>query len=332
MSPSGAAAAATAASESAASLSFVHDAAAAAAAAASHSYSLQKEQNNRAAAYALQVLAVLALLAERETPSAFFHFDGQGGALLSAPIERFPTLKAGYTFAAWIRVQHFASDESGLFAFVDGERRVVFEIFYRTVYTRHRGVTRSLCMQTQTMGGAVERFVFDAHAFVECGGWHHVCLTHDRAGVALYVDGRLVQVCQSFTFPRDATRHYRELRASIGTREHCFGDLDAAAAHNAASEANDDKFVASNAGGAAMGGTMTGAGAGRGDGGVGIGVGDEGGGGGGGAGVDAQHGGAAADASGASVPSGFLYGDIGRILFCEGAWSAKYRNKTERIV
>lgn len=104
--------------------------------------------------------------------------------------------------------------------------------------TTGKKLKRCLCIQTQTHPAPPENFVFDRVSFAECGGWHRITLiyllissvferalditlTHVRQQVTLYVDGKFVQTCSTFTYPH--IPHTSHSRSSHQLLEGCVG-------------------------------------------------------------------------------------------------------------
>eukprot|EP01133_Synstelium_polycarpum_P014975 gene14975-17709_t len=168
----------------------------------------------------MQVLYVIGTLTERKTPPLYFHFDGFDSSIALASIERFPSARSGYTFAAWIKAEYFLSDEAGLFSWQDGAENNIVEVYLKALPASHGGEAASkryLCVQTRAYPAPPETFSFDKFAFSECGNWHHIVVTHSRAKISLYVDGKFVQNCSTLNYPRLITKD-KPIQGIIGRR------------------------------------------------------------------------------------------------------------------
>ena len=201
------------------------------------------EDSQRWAELQMQMLFVLGVIAEHAAPPAFFSFDGSG-VLPLPPLAHFPPAKTGFTLSFWLRLGAQPADdpEVSLLALhgVGGHR--LLELSLTRV---ERDASNALPMRVLTLrtGPAHETnppsraaaaaaaaaaaephtaaaaassvpasaWRFDALGLAECGGWHHVAVTHSRAGASLLVDGVLVESAPSLLYPelpaRASARH-----------------------------------------------------------------------------------------------------------------------------
>ncbi|RKP27965.1 hypothetical protein SYNPS1DRAFT_26411 [Syncephalis pseudoplumigaleata] len=162
----------------------------------------------------LQHALLLALLeiASRLDPVHMFSFDG-AGALLSFPLDKLPGPKSGYTLACWLRVAAFLDDDTGLLCYEDAHG-CFFELYFRRLAQSNRCC---LCVRTQQHPMPPEDFVFYEYDFTHAPGWHHVVLAHSRQDMTLFVDGQLVQTCNTFHYPRTSSRD-RHCTGVVGRR------------------------------------------------------------------------------------------------------------------
>ena len=197
-----------------------------------------QEDSQRWAELQMQMLFVLGVIAERAAPPAFFSFDGSG-VLPLPPLAHFPPAKTGFTLSFWLRLGAQPADdpEVSLLALhgVGGHRLLELSLTrverdasnalpMRVVTLRtgpaHETNPPSRAAAAAAAAAAAEPHTaaaaassvpasawrFDALGLAECGGWHHVAVTHSRAGASLLVDGVLVESAPSLLYPEPPAR------------------------------------------------------------------------------------------------------------------------------
>ena len=181
----------------------------------------------------MQILDVLKRIADRIDPNYYFSFDGSSGSFQSIPLDKFPAVRTGYTVACWVKITAFPHRETGLLCFEDGSTHLnpnTFELYFKELSQQQRrgseitgpltskngasvlsslsaleklGTRYCLCLRTHHYPMPPEDFVFDAYDFgKDMGTWHHLAFSHTRQGLSLIVDGRIVQTCSTFNYPR----------------------------------------------------------------------------------------------------------------------------------
>eukprot|EP01127_Copromyxa_protea_P021000 TRINITY_DN7113_c0_g1_i1.p1 TRINITY_DN7113_c0_g1~~TRINITY_DN7113_c0_g1_i1.p1 ORF type:complete len:2168 (+),score=430.22 TRINITY_DN7113_c0_g1_i1:429-6506(+) len=77
-----------------------------------------------------------------------------------------------------------------------------------------------LCVQTRKNSESpYEHFSFDGYNFREWGNWHHIVLTHEPKQMVLYIDGEMIQSCNTLNYPLPASPSSTEkLTGYIGRR------------------------------------------------------------------------------------------------------------------
>ncbi|KAI8051498.1 hypothetical protein BDF22DRAFT_744509 [Syncephalis plumigaleata] len=161
-----------------------------------------------------ELLLALLEIATRLDPVYMFSFDG-AGAHLTFPLDKLPGHKTGYTLSCWLRVTAFLGDDTGFLCYEDAQG-CFFELYFRRLAQSNRCC---LCVRTQQHPMPPEDFVFYGYDFTNAPGWHHVVLAHSRQDMTLFIDGQLVQTCNTFHYPRASSRD-RVCTGVIGRRGH----------------------------------------------------------------------------------------------------------------
>lgn len=125
-------------------------------------------------------------MVQKEGPAVFFVLNGQdSGILINGPV-RFPAAR-GYTFTAWLRVEHFPPESfpMGLFNFKTADGRGC------AAYLHHEGVN------VHVMTGGKSQTVTLCFPF-RLRRWHFVAVSHNTtralsgSHAKLMVDGQVV--------------------------------------------------------------------------------------------------------------------------------------------
>ena len=160
----------------------------------------------------MQLLFVIGVVAERPAPPAYFSFDGSG-VLPLPPVTRFPSARTGFTLSFWLRLDALPPTDDDvpvlLLPAPGGGRLFEIALQRRAADSSNALPLRALLVRTcagETIasgghGDTGSSYRFDAHGFAECGGWHHVMLTHSRAGASLIVDGELAEATAALAYP-----------------------------------------------------------------------------------------------------------------------------------
>ncbi|RKP11214.1 hypothetical protein THASP1DRAFT_27053, partial [Thamnocephalis sphaerospora] len=156
-----------------------------------------------------ELLIALMEISSRLDPTHTFSFDGAGG-ILSFPLERLPGPRYGYTVSLWVKITAFLGESTGLLCYEDQYgSSSLFELYFRML---PQSGCYCLCVRTQNHPLPPEDFVFYGFDFAASPGWHHVALVHSRQYMTLFVNGTLVQTCNTFSYPRISGRD----RAFVG--------------------------------------------------------------------------------------------------------------------
>ena len=76
-----------------------------------------------------------------------------------------------------------------------------------------------LAVTSQNLPMASENFIFDSYLFSQVNKWYHIGLTHEKQSVTLFINGKLIQCCSSFNYPRTVSKD-RALSGVIGYHDH----------------------------------------------------------------------------------------------------------------
>ncbi|EFA76742.1 hypothetical protein PPL_09493 [Heterostelium album PN500] len=182
----------------------------------SSTHSVQRRERNRKQELQMQVLYVIGTLTERKAPPLYFNFDGFDSYISVGTIDKFPSQRSGYTFSCWLRTNYFLSDEAGLFSWQDTNENNIFDVYFKAL-GKHPENKRYLCIQTRNYPSPPETFYFDKFGFVECGGWHHIVITHNKQKISLYVDGKFIQNYSTANYPKTITKD-KPIQGCIGRR------------------------------------------------------------------------------------------------------------------
>ena len=163
----------------------------------------------------MEFLFVIHRITQRPNPPNFFHFGEDGGTLQVGLVDRFPSSRTGYSFACWMRIDLFRSNEVGLLTWTDQAGNVLFDLYFKK-FTYENNVERyCLAVRTQNIPMASEHFCFDSYVFTEASPWHHLTFVHVKQDVMLYINGTLVEKNSSLNYPRTVSKDHA-MKVRIG--------------------------------------------------------------------------------------------------------------------
>ncbi|CAG8450051.1 14010_t:CDS:10 [Funneliformis caledonium] len=162
----------------------------------------------------MQMIYSIERISERMDPSCYFNFNGIDSVLQTAPLDKFPSIKHGYTLSMWIKVIAFFGDETGLLCYEDKSGTcTTFELYFKRM---DRSDRYCLCVRTQHHTLPPEDFVFYGFDFQEIGIWHHIVFVHSKDSTSLIVDGSMIQSHNMFNYPKMTGKE--KIVAVIGRR------------------------------------------------------------------------------------------------------------------
>ncbi|CAB4395559.1 unnamed protein product [Rhizophagus irregularis] len=162
----------------------------------------------------MQMIYSIERISERMDPSCYFNFNGVDGVVQTAPLDKFPSMKNGYTLSMWIKVTAFFENETGLLCYEDKSgTNTTFELYFKHMDRSNR---YCLCVRTQHFPLPPEDFVFDGFDFQEIGIWHYVVFVHSKDSTSLIVDGSMIQSYNMFNYPKMTGKE--KIVAVIGRR------------------------------------------------------------------------------------------------------------------
>ncbi|CAI2168975.1 19330_t:CDS:10 [Funneliformis geosporum] len=162
----------------------------------------------------MQMIYSIERISERMDPSCYFNFNGIDSVLQTAPLDKFPSIKHGYTLSMWIKVIAFFGDETGLLCYEDKSGTcTTFELYFKRM---DRSDRYCLCVRTQHHTLPPEDFVFYGFDFQEIGIWHHIVFVHSKDSTSLIVDGSMIQSHNMFNYPKITGKE--KIVAVIGRR------------------------------------------------------------------------------------------------------------------
>lgn len=166
----------------------------------------------------MEILFVLHRLSQRKDPHNYFHLGGENGFIYIDLVDRFPSLKTGYTFCCWLKINIFRSNEVGLYSWLDQFNNTIFELYFKKFSYENNTERYCLAVRTQNLPMPSEHFSFDTYVFTELSKWHHIAFVHVKQTVALYIDGILIQKSSSLNYPRTVSKD-KALAAKIGYKK-----------------------------------------------------------------------------------------------------------------
>ena len=146
-------------------------------------------------------------ISERVTPPSCFYYDGRPG-WVKFGVEKFPSIKSGYTLSFWMCITGFQGDECSFLKWLSPGGQQILELYYQRIGAQG-DAARCLSVRTgdahaggNAGGGAFAFNAFNAHSFVADRVWHHVGFTQCNKTLSLYLDGEFIQSCSFTAYPQ----------------------------------------------------------------------------------------------------------------------------------